>query len=74
MALKLEVFRRRRGRLNQDLVETREEVDAWIVGLSTPASIPELTRLEVLLADRREVLQELIDLDDRFMNDLAASR
>jgi hypothetical protein len=74
LAIRLEVFRRRRRRLNQALADTRQEVDACIAGISTPITPSGLAQLEILLMDRRELLQDLIVLDDRFTDYLAASR
>jgi hypothetical protein len=74
LAIKLEVFRRRRGRLNQALTDTRHDVDEWLTGHPNNGSISELNQLAMLLAERRELLQELIDVDDRFIDYLVASR
>jgi hypothetical protein len=65
----------RRETLNEHLDVTRAQVDAWIatheVGEPTVA---DLAHLEGLLAQRRDYLAQLAELDDTFMNHLLELR
>jgi len=59
-----------RARLNTVLLETAEEIDGWIAAHELGATLRELAELEGMLAKRRDSLQELAELDDKFMNHL----
>jgi hypothetical protein len=64
-------FLERRARILGHLDTTRVQVDAWIdAHLTAPASITELAQLEGLLAERRNLLDELLKLDDSLLDHL----
>jgi hypothetical protein len=60
-------FAQRRKTLNESLDETRRAIDAWFERQAMPAPMSALANLEVLLKTRRDLLTELIELDDEFM-------
>lgn len=60
-------FARRRQSLNQSLEESRRAIDSWFERQPLPPPISALANLEVLLKTRRDLLEQLINLDDEFM-------
>jgi hypothetical protein len=71
---RLETFASRRNALNAKLTETGREIDVWFARQPIPVPMTELAQLEVLLKTRRDLLQELADLDDGFMDYLVGTR
>lgn len=69
-----EQFARRRQTLNDNLDESRRAIDAWFERQPMPAPMTALANLEVLLKDRRELLEQLIKLDNEFMERLIQLR
>jgi hypothetical protein len=67
-------FIRQRERLNQSLDQSRRAIDTWLEQQPWPAPISALANLEVLLKARRDLLQELVALDDEFMLHLIQMR
>ena len=67
-------FARRRHTLNEDLDESRRVIDQWFERQPMPAPISALANLEVLLKARRDLLAELVALDDDFMLHLIRMR
>jgi hypothetical protein len=65
------LFVRRRQRLNERLDSTKQQIDAWISEHEADApSMTALATLEGLLKTRRDVLADLVALDDEFMGHL----
>ena len=64
-------FARRRQRLNERLEASRQQLDAWMLEHSeqTPSMLA-LGTLEGLLKTRRDMLAELVSLDEQFMDHL----
>jgi hypothetical protein len=61
-------FVQRRQRLNEQLEEARLRIDAWIAEHQDDSpSTSELAYLEGILKARRDLLAELVELDDTFM-------
>jgi hypothetical protein len=61
-------FVQRRARLNDKLEEAKARIDVWVNEHETgEASSTELAYLEGLLEARRDLLRELLALDDSFM-------
>jgi hypothetical protein len=70
-----ERFVERRRRLNERLHASASEVDQWLdQNTEAMPGLSELARLEVLLAERRDMLTELAALDDSFMTHLLELR
>ena len=64
-------FVERRQRILGHLDTTRVQVDSWIEAhKSQAASISDLAQLEGLLAERRNMLDELLKLDDSLLDHL----
>ena len=64
-------FAERRARLMERLDSSRTHVDAWIEAhMATKVTITELAQLEGLLAERRNMLDELLKLDDSLLEHL----
>ena len=64
-------FTERRARLMDHLDSSRVKVDQWIdTHKSERASITQLAQLEGLLAERRNMLDELLKLDDSLLEHL----
>ena len=64
-------FVQRRARLNQQLDEARDRIDQWVgQHESGEASPTDLALLEGLLEARRNLLRQLLALDDQFMEHL----
>jgi len=64
-------FAERRARLMERLDSSRTHVDAWIEAhRNAKATISELAQLEGLLAERRNMLDELVKLDDSLLDHL----
>lgn len=59
-------FVRRRNVLNESLDESRRVIDTWLDRQPMPPPISALANLEVLLKARRDLLAELVALDDEF--------
>jgi hypothetical protein len=60
-------FAQKRRDLNQQLDESRQALDVWFERQRLPAPMTALANLEVLLKKRRDLLEELVQLDDEFM-------
>jgi hypothetical protein len=67
-------FIRKRDSLNQGLDESRREIDIWFERQPQPAPLHALAHLELLLKTRRDLLAELVALDDEFMDHLIQMR
>ena len=67
-------FARRRALLNDQLDDTKRAIDSWFERQPQPAPMGALANLEVLLKTRRDLLAELVDLDDEFMLHLIQMR
>jgi hypothetical protein len=67
-------FVRRRKALNDDLDQAKRAIDNWFDRQPMPAPIAALANLEVLLKTRRDLLDELVHLDDDFMTHLIKIR
>ena len=64
-------FIERRERVMNQLDSSRVKFDAWIEAhKGQPASITDLAQFEGLLAERRNMLDELLKLDDSLMDHL----
>ena len=64
-------FTERRARLMDQLDSSRVQFDAWIEAHKLqPASISDLAQFEGLLGERRNLLDELLKLDDSLMDHL----
>jgi len=64
-------FIERRARLMEHLDSSRVQFDAWIdAHKGQPASISDLAQFEGLLGERRNLLDELLKLDDSLMDHL----
>ena len=62
-------FVQRRARLNKQLDDARDRIDVWIAQNETgDASSTQLAYLEGLLEVRRDLLRDLLELDDSFMD------
>jgi hypothetical protein len=70
----LTTFNRRRQSLNASLDESRKAIDEWFERQPMPAPLPALAQLEVMLKMRRDLLAELVALDDEFMLQLIKLR
>ena len=60
----------RRQALNENLNNARRANDEWLERQPLPPPLTALAQLEVLLKNRRNLLEQLVELDDRFMTDL----
>jgi hypothetical protein len=60
-------FARKRKSLNESIDEAGKAIDRWFEHQPLPPNMVALANLEVLLKTRRDLLQELINLDDEFM-------
>ena len=69
-----ESFSRRRQNLNEALDESRVAIDLWFERQPLPAPMAALAHLEVLLKTRRDLLTQLVALDDEFMDQLIQMR
>ena len=67
-------FIRKRDSINSALDESRRDIDNWFERQPQPAPLGALANLEVLLKIRRDLLAELIALDDEFMLHLIEMR
>ena len=67
-------FVRKRQSLNEGLDESRRAIDLWLEEQPQPAPLHALANLEVLLKTRRDLLAELVSLDDEFMMHLIEMR
>ena len=67
-------FKRKRQALNDRLDASRGEIDALLENHPLPLSMPSLATLEVILKERRELLAELVALDDQLMEQLVQQR
>ena len=70
----LATFNRRRNGLNTSLDESRKAIDDWFDRQPMPPPLPALAQLEVLLKTRRDLLEQLVILDDDFMLQLIQVR
>lgn len=64
----------RRASLNEGLDESRLAIDQWFERQPMPPPLNALANLEVLLKARRDLLAELVALDDEFMVHLIQMR
>ncbi len=69
-----ESFVRQRAVLNQSLDESKRTIDTWFERQPMPAPLSALANLEVLLKTRRDLLSDLVNLDDSFMLHLIQMR
>jgi hypothetical protein len=67
-------FIRKRKSLNESLDESRKAIDSWFDRQPLPAPMHALANLEVILKTRRDLLAELVVLDDEFMLHLIQMR
>ena len=67
-------FSSKRASLNQRIDESRREIDDWFEGQPQPAPVHALAHLEALLKASRDLLQELVALDDNFVTLLLEQR
>jgi hypothetical protein len=68
-------FVNRRGRLNKRIDASRVDLDVWMAThANRELSLEELTEFEFLLQSRRDVLAELVKLDDEIMDHLLEMR
>lgn len=67
-------FVQRRAVLNERLEAARVAIDQWIAENDREPSMSQLAHLEGLLKVRRDLLEELIRLDDSFMGHLLRLR
>ena len=68
----LDRFVQRRQALNAMLDASHVEIDRLLDQLALPPSVQILATLGILLKNRRDILQELVALDDLFMEELIA--
>ena len=74
-APRLQSFWTRRNRLLVHLDEIRAQIDEWFLDPSTTVpTMLELARLEGLLAQRKVLLTDLVNLDDEMLETLVTLR
>ena len=75
VAPRLQSFWTRRNRLLVHLDEIRAQIDEWFLDPSTTVpTMLELARLEGLLAQRKVLLTDLVNLDDEMLETLVTLR
>ena len=67
-------FMRQRSELNSKLEDAKRDIDNWFERQPIPAPLNALAQLEVLLVTRRNLLEELVRLDDAFVIHLVQLR
>ena len=67
-------FKQERAALNEKLLSSGESLDSWFSKQPMPPRLAGLAELELVLKARRDLLAELIALDDRFMEYLLELR
>lgn len=60
-------FVRKRKSLNEAIEKSGKAIDIWLEQQPFPPAMVALANLEVLLKTRRDLLAELVSLDDEFM-------
>jgi hypothetical protein len=70
----LRTFIANRARLIDKLDESRDETDAWLAALSTEQGINlhDLATLAGIIEMRRDCLNDLVKLDDEFLQNIRA--
>lgn len=61
------IFGRKRKSLNEGIDKAGKAIDIWFEQQPMPPPMLALANLEVLLKTRRDLLAELVALDDEFM-------
>jgi hypothetical protein len=61
------IFARKRRSLNEGIDKAGKAIDTWFEQQPMPPAMVALANLEVLLKNRRDLLAELVALDDEFM-------
>jgi hypothetical protein len=75
VAPRLQTFWARRNRLLVHLDELRDKIDAWFLDPSTTVpTMHQLAELEGLLAQRKSMLTDLVELDDEMLETLVTVR
>jgi hypothetical protein len=67
-------FARKRKSLNEGIDKAGKAIDIWFEQQPMPPAMVALAQLEVLLKARRDLLAELVALDDEFMDYLIRLR
>ena len=71
---RLAAFAQRRESLNEAIEKSGKAIDTWFEQQPFPPSMVALANLEVLIKTRRDVVTELLTLDDEAMLDLLRYR